>query len=389
MRVYVKMDRTLCDEFARDRGRNPFTGRRIQPGGPTHTKLLRFCAQFARDRPAVPSPKREPVAKPKSNNSSDCAKFLRDPTRNPKTNRPIKAGAAVHAALVRRCGGVAPPLRSHPVAPPKQKKSPRRTAPGAQTRDMTCQKLGLRQLSGSCWFNSSLNGFVLGGRSRKILETLARADRTPGRFAGLLSCPRVVTRSHVFSYVRRVLDDRFERTPGGKYPKNHAANLATRLGHTPTRLALGTGGDPVRAMKSILKAVFEPSTYRVVESPDEVAGIADQRVLFAALCARPGMHYPFGVPIPLATGAFALDHVVMNVNFTKSGSLSGHAVVGFFCGGKAYVYDSNRMELMKFDWKRANERRDGKALWNLLSRGGFYTGTFSNAVIPYALYVRR
>ena len=385
------MDKTLCDEFAKDRGRNPLTGRTIQPGGPTHTKLLRFCAQFARHRPpSGGSGKRAPAPKPRSNNSSDCAKFLRDPTRNPKTNRPIKAGAAVHAALVRRCGGVAPPLRSHPIAPPKPKKSPRRAAPGAQTRGMTCQKLGLRQLSGSCWFNSSLNGFVLGGRSRKILEKLARADRTPGRFAGLLSCPRVVTRSHVFSYVRRVLDDRFERTPGGKYPKNHAANLAVRLGHTPARLALGTGGDPVKAVKSILKAVFEPSAYRIVETPGEVAGVTDQRVLFAALAARPGMHYPFGVPIPLAAGAFSLDHVVMNVNFTKSdGSLSGHAVVGFFCGRNAYVYDSNRMELLKFDWFKANARRDGKALWNLLSRGGFYAGTFANAVVPYALYVRK
>ena len=383
------MDKTLCDEFAKDRGRNPLTGRTIQPGGPTHTKLLRFCAQFARDLPAVPSPKRAPVPKPKSNNSSDCAKFLRDPTRNPKTNRPIKAGAAVHAALVRRCGGVAPPLRSHPIAPQKQKKSPRRAATGAQTRDATCQKLGLRQLSGSCWFNSSLNGFVLGGRSRKIVETLARADRTPGRFA-IFSCPRVVTKSYVFSYVRRVLDDRFERTPGGRYPKNHAANLAVRLGHTPARLASGSGGDPVRAVKSILKAVFEPQTYRIFETPGEVAKIADPLVFFAAVAARPGMHYPFGVPLPLTAGAFSIDHVVMNVNFTKSdGTLSGHAVVGFFCGGKAYVYDSNRMELMKFDWFKANARRDGKALWNLLSRGGFYAGTFANAVIPYALYVRK
>lgn len=389
------MDKTLCDEFAKDRGRNPLTGRRIQPGGPTHTKLLRFCAQHTSlssgGRVPIRTKSPSPNLKPKSGGTtSECEKFLREPTRNPRTNRPIKIGGAVHASLVRKCAGkgvVAPLIRPAPPKPPRPSTSV------VQTRNISCQKIGLRQMSGSCWFNSSLNGFILGGRSRKIFEALARADRSPRQtrlsIFGLFSCPRVPTKSHVFSYVRKVLDDRLERTPGGKYQKNHAASLAVRLGHTPARLVKG-GGDPARAMRSILSTVFDTSAYKICSSAAEVQTISDPKVLIAAVASKPGMHYAFGLPLPLDAGNFSLDHVVMNVNFVKpDGSPMGHAVVGFRCGGNMYVYDSNRMKLMKFDWAKVNARGDGRALWNLLSRGGQYVGRYASAVVPYACYVRR
>ena len=382
------MDRDLCEKFSKNQGKNPLTGRVIKIGGPTHARLVRFCAKHLRlpsgsvTRPKAPSPNR-------NSRNGDCEKFARDPTRNPRTGRSIKPNGPTHASLVRKCAGkgVAAPLISRPVP----SKSP--IPDVVLARILPCRKIGLRQMSGTCWFNSSLNGFILGTRSGKIFESLSRHDKTPlpTRFvgAGLFSCPRVITKSHVLSYVRRVVNDRFDRTPGGKYLKNHAANLAIRLGHTPERLAKG-GGDPVRAMKSILAAVFESHTYKICASPFDVQKISDPRVIIATVASRPGLHYSFGLPLPVKEGDFVLDHVVMNVVYTRpDGSTMAHAVVGIACGRSMYIYDSNQMDLLKFDWLRSITINKGVELWNLLSRTGHYAGTFSHAVLPYACYIRK
>jgi hypothetical protein len=47
---------------------------------------------------------------------SRCDEFLRNPTRNPDTGRPIRPGAETYNRLVRECG--APPITTNMILPP-------------------------------------------------------------------------------------------------------------------------------------------------------------------------------------------------------------------------------------------------------------------------------
>ncbi|QDZ45966.1 surface protein [Frog virus 3] len=139
------MATNYCDEFERNPTRNPRTGRTIKRGGPVFRALERECSDgAARVFPAaaVRGAAAARAASPRVAAASPCPEFARDPTRNPRTGRPIKRGGPVFRALEMECadyGGASPRRVSPARAFPNRRASPaRRQSPAEAAEASPC-----------------------------------------------------------------------------------------------------------------------------------------------------------------------------------------------------------------------------------------------------------
>ncbi|QKG82792.1 hypothetical protein [Tiger frog virus] len=140
-----RMATNYCDEFERNPTRNPRTGRTIKRGGPVFRALERECSDgAARVFPAaaVRGAAAARAVSPRVAVASPCPEFARDPTRNPRTGRPIKRGGPVFRALERECadyGGASPRRVSPARAFPNRRASPaRRQSPAEAAEASPC-----------------------------------------------------------------------------------------------------------------------------------------------------------------------------------------------------------------------------------------------------------
>ena len=58
--------------------------------------------------------------------------------------------------------------------------------------------------------------------------------------------------------------------------------------------------------------------------------------------------------------------------------LGNHAVVGYVCGGKRYLYDSNRVQRLEVNWLNPENREEILA----------YSNAIKYKYVAYTLYVR-
>jgi hypothetical protein len=409
------MERRLCEEFAMDQGVNPVTKRKIKIGGPTHQRIIGMCAKYywkpnggppsANRNGRAPSPptKKQKAVRDTRITPGDCEKFLKNKTKNPATGRTIVPGGAVYMKLRRACGEPAKPRSANSAAKKPSPKPavavPNKPAPKkkafepADEYKQTCLVAGFRQLSGTCWFNTGLNALVLGGRAGAFFRELSKATKVPAsaHFANGAACPRKLTKDLVLGYMRRVYHNDFSVTPGGRYAKNHAARMLGKLGHIEGIDA--SGGKPLQGLMKIFGVAVPKSTYTLVNSPMDVYRTTDPAVKFAVAAPPGDSYYVWGNAPPKTAGKFHLDSAAIAIMFKDDGGVvRGHAVVGFFCGGFPYVFDSNRSTVVQFDWHKAMtdivDRGKLFAALNRKSDGGVRYGTFERLAFPFYVYVR-
>ena len=381
-----EMDRKLCEAFARNPGVNPLTGRKIDGGGPTHRRLVALCADY-RSGGAPPLP---PPAARRANagvTPSDCEKFAKDPRFNPVTGRAITKGGAVYAKLRKACADRRSP-RGASAAP--KKPASKKAGPLVQT----CLGVGLRQLSGTCWFNAGINLLVLGGRAGAFFRELSASALVPAsaQFADRGACPRKLTKDLVLGYMRRVFREDFSATPGGRYARNHAARMLGKLGHIE---GVGAdGGNPTHGLRKILEVALPKTSYEFLCKVGDLR-TAPPGARFAAVFPDSDSYFAWGYAPPLQVGDFHLDSVAIAFLYKKSlrEQTRGHAVVGFFCGGKPYVFDSNRDAVLRFDWHGAMTSRPKLAkLWKAIDShpdgGHRYGAHFMKVQYPLYFYAR-
>jgi hypothetical protein len=244
---------------------------------------------------------------------------------------------------------------------------------------------GLRQVSHTCWFNASLNGFVLAEATAKMLfdkikllsssEIVLLAKNFPTD-----SCPITLSRKYVFHYFMKIHSD---------YPiigkkKDISVNLMNKI-FTPkvlaSPIAKGTaGGYPMDAARQILAKVFnigETGTLRNWETvcPNH---FRNHTMIYSDGPDVPDKTTPDMHPLVISTEdkktRFHLSHVVYIME-RKGGN---HAVVGYVCGGKEYVYDSINPRRLEVEWSDPENRE------KLLE----YSNAIKFRVVSYTLYVR-
>ena len=244
---------------------------------------------------------------------------------------------------------------------------------------------GLRQVSHTCWFNATLNGFVLAEATAKMLfdkikllsssEIVLLAKDFPTD-----SCPITLSRKYVFHYFMKIHSD---------YPvigkkKDISVNLMNKI-FTPKALvspiAKGTvGGYPIDAARQILSKVFNIGETGLLRKWETVCPnhFRNYTMIYSDGPAVPDKITPDMHPLVISTEdkktRFHLSHIVYIME-RKSGN---HAVVGYVCGNKKYVYDSNNPRRLEIEWSDPENRE------KLLE----YSNAIKFKVVSYTLYVR-
>ena len=244
---------------------------------------------------------------------------------------------------------------------------------------------GLRQVSQTCWFNATLNGFVLGEATAKMLfdkikllsssEIVALAKDFPTD-----SCPITLSRKYVFHYFMKIHSD----NPVIGKKGNISVDLMNKM-FTPKTLASPiakgrAGGYPVDAARQILGKVFNIGETGLLRKWETTCPnhFRNHTMMYSDGPVVPDKITPDMHPLVISTKdrkiRFHLSHVVYIME-RKSGN---HAVVCYVCGGKEYVYDSNNPRRLEIEWSDPENRE------KLLE----YSDAIKFKYVAYCLYVR-
>ena len=250
---------------------------------------------------------------------------------------------------------------------------------------------GLSQTVSTCWFNASLNGFILAEATAKmIFDQIKQLSST--EIAALAkdfptdSCPITLSRKYVYHYFLKIHSD----TPIAGMKGNAAVGLMDKM-FTPKALttprARGEqGAQPSEAAKRILAKVFTPGETGTLRNWDTVCPNDFSKY---TMVYREGFYYqrrqwltPDTHPLVIKTEdgktKFKLSHIVYIVSWPKEGRIGYHALVGYVCGGKKYLYDSNERRHLEIDWSKPKNR--GQIL--------AYSVATDFVYVSYTLYVR-
>jgi hypothetical protein len=244
---------------------------------------------------------------------------------------------------------------------------------------------GLMQVSETCWFNASLNGFILAEATANMIfdkikllsssEIAALAKDFPTD-----SCPIALSRKYVFHYFLKI----HSGTPiTGK--GNISVGLMNKM-FTPKALSTPSakgerGAQPSEAATRILAKVFTPgetgmslSWITILPSDFSKYTMIYRKGYYAReKWAAPDTH-PLVIKTVDKKAKFNLSHIVYIVKRTTV----YHAVVGYVCGGKKYVYDSNKRQNLEVDWSNPVNRDKILA----------YSGATEFTFVSYTLYVK-
>jgi len=245
---------------------------------------------------------------------------------------------------------------------------------------------GLGQTLSTCWFNSTLNGFILAEATAKMIfdkinllnssEITALEKDFPTD-----SCPIILSRKYVFHYFLKI----HSGTPITGIKGNISVGLMNKM-FTPKALpkerARGKrGGHPSEAAKRILAKVFTPGETGFLRKWEVMCPNDFSKY---TMVYREGYHafkkwnppdtHPLVIKTKNGKTKFNLSHIVYGIQYR----VGYHATVAYVCGSKKYLYDSAKRHNLEIDWSNP-ENRD-----KILAYSGAKDFTF----VSYTLYVK-
>ena len=244
---------------------------------------------------------------------------------------------------------------------------------------------GLMQVSETCWFNASLNGFILGEATAKMIFDQIK-QLSSSEIAALErgfptnTCPITLSRKYVFHYFLKIHNGTQTAGKG-----NISVGLMNKM-FTPKALSTPSarglkGAQPTEAAKRILAKVFTPgetgmSLNWLTSVPSDFSKYT--MVYRAGHYAREKWAAPDKHPLVIKTvdgkTKFMLSHVV----YVMKRNVGYHAAVAYVCGGKKYLYDSNKRQNLEVEWSDPKNRQE------ILK----YSGAVDFEFVSYTLYVR-
>ena len=286
------------------------------------------------------------------------------------------------------------PKRNAPVAPAvNPRERPRKAQPIKLLQPSIVPRVsadcstpaGLGQVSMTCWFNATLNGFVLGEATAKMIfgkikllsssEIVALAKDFPTD-----SCPITLSRKYVFHYFIKIHSDSPVFGNG-----DVSVDLMNKM-FTPKTLASPiakgrAGGYPVDAARQILGKVFNIGETGLLRKWETVCpnSFRNHTMIYSDGPVLPDKitldSHPMIIRTKDGKTTFALSHIVYVIERKRLGN---HASVAYVCGGKRYLYDSNRVQRLEVNWSDPENREEILA----------YSGAIKYKYVAYCLYVR-
>ena len=228
---------------------------------------------------------------------------------------------------------------------------------------------GRIQLTGTCWFQSILNPFLLSdvGRSllsAKLAEFKSRNDVK--KWTNIQACPYKLEGAFFWSYIEYKLKEDYTNIntyknvmKGRLYENNRLIhNLYLRNANKSTQ-----GGDHADLYEFLMQ-VFPNDSISFRGTPtrhmkNNLAYVRPVKPHYAPLVASCLYHFipDDGTFAPLKTFNFngceyrLFGAQIFSWGSTQGGRLIGHAMTGYLCGnGKYMFYDSNNIRTTAQDW---------------------------------------
>ena len=225
---------------------------------------------------------------------------------------------------------------------------------------------GLVQTMSTCWFNATLNGFILGEATAQMIFDQIK-QLSSSEIDALIkdfptdSCPLALSRKYVYHYFLKIHGG--IRQIGTK--GNAAVDLMNKL-FTPKALSKKVvkgkkGGQPGVAALKILAKVFPNGTTGTLLEWETVCpnNFSKYRMVYRSGPEIKKWAPPDTQPLTIKTKdgktKFNLTHMVYGVYYTKLGP---HAATAYVCGGKKYIYDSNSPGRKEVDWSNPEARKE-------------------------------
>ena len=232
-----------------------------------------------------------------------------------------------------------------------------------------CGQLGAIQTRGTCWFYSILNGFILSEDGQKILynrltnfyKKLKPAEKAYFDDKFNAPCPMKNLSKTKEIYFWKFIDQYLCFMSGPRAATLKAGKSASILGGMSLQGTIaknmgGKGAFPQAEIENILDHVGFKQDYYVKYANNLPGFHASRKPQFVVVMgdSRNKKIYMEKIQDELISDPkyelMCASLIIANTNAKVSETHKWHAVAGFVCNGKGYIYDSNQRKVFKCNW---------------------------------------
>lgn len=316
---------------------------------------------------------------------------------NPKTNRCVLKTGAIGKKLL----NTTKECPSDKILNPQSNRCISKTSAKGKTLAI-CTIPGLNQLSGTCWYNSIFNIFIMSTRTNEYMmkkyKKLSKSDKTliTNMEINPTKCSRTYLKYHYFykyflkyselKHDLKYIDIRRLRNKVDE-PKEMIDLMSIRK--TPDWNKTSPGYLPHIAIKKLAPILYEPMEFILVDIERDIREsrfpevITDKSTKF--ICFYPELLYIKGLErkYDIKSQGFQLESASIGIACTNDdGQLKGHSIAGFTCNNKRYIFDSNYPSVIEFDWA------DEVALKNYASKAFSFCETLVQITYSIVIYIK-
>jgi hypothetical protein len=229
----------------------------------------------------------------------------------------------------------------------------------------SCPSNGLPQATGTCWFNSAFNGFVLGRYLRPLIRYILyqhkyskeQIDASKKHLETNMCIidSNAITRPIIYDMFDKLLCENQYKSITNNDPAKAIddLNIPKKAGLIPKLFKhdfVDGGWIPSSAVTALGK--FLGLKYKIVSFDDEIDDNLDFIIVHPKANNLLQMYKftRYKKDLPETIGKFTLDHACITYSIM-------HAVVGTFCDGQSVIYDSNYTRLFPFDWLHIKSKK--------------------------------
>ena len=237
-----------------------------------------------------------------------------------------------------------------------------------------CNKIGMMQSIGTCWFNAIFNNLLLSQKCYSFFlnkyNELPETDKIIIENKSLYkTCPLKLQRYDFYYYFykyhlnRSKIMELINLFFKSKKTQN-AQKLINKLDiRSPGWEKTRQGFNPGQAIQKILPIIMNSDDYVIYNINLKKPLIISKKTKFIFIKETIYIKTINDPRIRIPTG-FVLDHVVIGITFiyndwTKN---SAHAISGYVCNNEYYIYDSNNYKYCKLDWRDPENIKEYKFL---------------------------
>jgi hypothetical protein len=233
-----------------------------------------------------------------------------------------------------------------------------------------CGQLGAIQSRGTCWFFSTLNCFILSENGQKILfarlkdfyKNLKPAEKSYFDAEANAPCPMKDLTKTKEIYFWKFIDQYLCFLSGPRAISLKAGKSASILqkmslkGNVAREHAGGKGGQPQMEISNILEHIGFKGKFDMRYAEKKIAFDGRKKPQFVVVSESDWIPNALMEKIP---DAFMenKDYSLMCASIAIANTLGNireqhisHAIAGYICNEKGYIYDSNQRKIFRCDW---------------------------------------